>query len=119
MSQRQKPDRVTRQLELPLPALPLFAPRRAGSSDAPPASHPSDPAASAAPGRARRARHSPRAENPRQGEPLSPVTAYRRLDERTRRIGLEGIAAARALLERGQPPERGSEQTCAGPRRAA
>ena len=41
--------------------------------------------------------------SPTRASTLPAGSAYRRLDERTRRVGLEGIAAARALLERGGP----------------
>jgi hypothetical protein len=44
--------------------------------------------------------------------------AYRRLDERTRRVGLEGIAAARAVLEHDGHVD-AEEQSCRGGGRAA
>ena len=98
-----------RQLQLPLAASERRAER------------------SSAPRTARRARPTPSTETPapvsrrqtaRPARALPSGGPYRRLDERTRRVGLEGIAAARALLHRDRPID-ASDKTCSRPERAA
>jgi hypothetical protein len=102
--------RGARQLELPLAASGGSG-RRSSRSRAPLRSRPSSPSAAELPGERR---------GPSAADDSSPSSdrAYRRLDERTRRVGLEGIAAARALLERGAHVD-ATEQSCHGGGRAA
>jgi hypothetical protein len=95
-----RPVETARQLELPLPASgrrvarpPASRPARGRRPDPPADRRPSPPS--------RRV--------PTRGSTLPSGGPYRRLDERTRRAGLEGIAAARALLERARPIDTGDE----------
>ncbi len=117
MKHGQRPDRLARQLELPLPS-PVRRPVRRIRRSEPATATPRRTAATRAP-RATASAPTPRAENRRPAGLAASAAAYRHLDERTRRIGLEGIAAARALLEPSRPVEEGSNPTCAGPGRAA
>ncbi|MGA8723873.1 MAG: hypothetical protein WB565_02425 [Acidimicrobiales bacterium] len=104
------PVRGARQLQLPLAASEANA-RRSSRSRAPRRPRPS-PSAAEFRTESRRPSATP-ADSARSSD-----GAYRRLDERTRRVGLEGIAAARAVLEHGGRVD-AAEQSCRGRGRAA